>query len=137
MISFSHAGVLATAFLIREAKLYPTKHLLDPTFKVAIFFSSVQAVDPVLLMESGTQKFLNASDGTLIRIPTAHIWGKDDVTWGTESKSVAGICDPEKRMIFIHSGGHEIPGAKAKSDLYGAVHSIRRTVDAAGIAQCA
>ena len=134
VLAFSQGALLATVFHIREAKLHPTKHLLNPAFRVAILFNSPQAVDPIQGLESGVEKYLSASDGPMIHIPTAHIWGKNDHVWAKGSEEVAGICNPEKRTVFVHEHGHEIPTTKTESALYGAVHAIRRTIDAASIA---
>lgn len=134
VISFSHGGVLAATYLLREAMLQPTKHAQDPTFKLAIFFSSAQAVDPVLLKDHGIQKFMTSKDGEVIRIPTAHIWGKNDDEWKAASEEVASICITEKKLTFVHDGGHEVPGSKDRSALYKAVHVIRRTIHSAQVA---
>jgi pimeloyl-ACP methyl ester carboxylesterase len=137
LIAFSHGAVLATAFLMKEAKTEPKKHLLDPTFKVAIFFSTIGAIDPLRLIDEGVQEWVDSSDGPQIYIPTAHIWGKNDITWSKASNEVAIICDSDKRITFVHDGGHEIPGSKDRSALYGTVHAIRRTIDLAMLAQIA
>lgn len=131
VLAFSQGTMLAMTYILREAKLQPTKHHIDPAFKVAIFFSAIQPVDSVLLEETGVESFIDSKGGhPLVSIPTAHIWGRNDKTWSKESKEVAGLCDPEKRAIYIHDGGHEVPGSKDSNTLYSVVHTLRRTIDA-------
>ncbi|KAI3318432.1 hypothetical protein HD806DRAFT_512230 [Xylariaceae sp. AK1471] len=43
-----------------------------------------------------------------IRIPTVHVWGRNDPTFPT-SIHLAGLCDPYLRKIYPHSDGHEVP----------------------------
>ncbi|KAH7398511.1 serine hydrolase FSH [Pyrenochaeta sp. MPI-SDFR-AT-0127] len=131
VLAFSQGAMLAMTYILREAKLHPTKHHMDPAFKFAILFSAVQPVDSVHLEETGVEAFVDSnSDHPLVRIPTAHIWGRGDKTWSKGSKEVASLCDPLKRAIYIHDGGHEIPGSKDNNNLYGVVHTVRRTIDA-------
>jgi hypothetical protein len=127
--------MLAMMYLLREAKLHPTKHHIDPAFKVAIFFSAIEPIDLVILEETGAVVPV-AADGShpLVRIPVAHIWGKNDEAWNKGSETVAALCDPEKRAVYIHDGGHEVPSAKDVNTLYRVVHTIRRTIDAAAYA---
>jgi predicted esterase len=132
VIAFSQGAMLATTYILREAKLHPSKHYTDPAFKVAIFFSAIQPVDSVLLQETGLETVVKA-DGNhpLVRIPTAHFWGRNDKSpWAKDAKEVAGLCDSEKRATYIHDGGHEVPGGKDSNILYGVVHTVRRTIDA-------
>ncbi|KAF2174702.1 hypothetical protein K469DRAFT_772249 [Zopfia rhizophila CBS 207.26] len=138
VLAFSQGAMLAITYILREAKLQPTKHHIDPAFKVAIFFSAIKPVDSVLLEETGIEAFVDSNgDHPLVRIPTAHIWGRSDKTWSKDSKEVAGLCDPEKRAIYIHDGGHEVPGSKDSNTLYAVVHTVRRTIDAASHAVAA
>ncbi|PVH98547.1 hypothetical protein DM02DRAFT_530985 [Periconia macrospinosa] len=129
ILGFSHGAALAAAYMVREAQHNPTKHLVEPAFKVAIFYSSIGVVDPSHLLEHGTERWLSGSEGPLIQIPTAHIWGKNDDEWSKASNEVAMLCESTKRSVFIHNGGHEIPGSKDRAGLYGTVHAIRRAID--------
>jgi hypothetical protein len=121
--------------LIRDTKSKSRTCPPEPPIKVAIFFSCSTPVDPEVLMEKGVVKFLEADPDDLIKIPTAHIWGANDKLWRETSESVSRMCAAKKRSVFVHDGGHEIPGGRDKSSILGAVHVIRRAIDAALMAQ--
>lgn len=132
VIAFSQGAMLAMTYILREAKLHPSKHYTEPAFKVAIFFSAIQPVDSVLLEETGLETVVKVNgDHPLVRIPTAHFWGLDDKSpWAKDANEVSGLCDPEKRAVYIHNGGHEVPGGKDNNTLYRVVHNVRRTIEA-------
>ncbi|KAI1636724.1 serine hydrolase FSH [Biscogniauxia mediterranea] len=46
-----------------------------------------------------------------IRIPTIHVWGKEDPLLPA-SIHLVGFCDPYIRKIHIHEGAHEVPETK-------------------------
>ena len=43
-----------------------------------------------------------------IRIPTAHIYGRND-SLVEESKALLQMCDESLMSTFVHQGGHDIP----------------------------
>lgn len=71
------------------------------------------------------------NDGVLLALPTANIWGRNDRLWPGTSELLNSLCEEEMRSVFIHEGGHEIPGVRTKDDVLGAVKAIRRAVDRA------
>ena len=66
-----------------------------------------------------------------LRLPTAHIWGRNDTLWPGTSEVLFKLCEEGERTVFIHEEGHDIPGARAKEAVQGSLRAIRRTVDAA------
>lgn len=43
-----------------------------------------------------------------IDIPTLHVYGSKDPRYAA-GVHLSGVCNPEKRRIYNHGGGHEIP----------------------------
>jgi predicted esterase len=122
VIGFSGGAALAASLLIRDAGL-------QPPFKVAILFSCVPILDPKLLMD-GIAEPVGLNHTPLIHIPTVHIWGTHDVVWKDSAEVAVQLCSPEGRNVFVHDGGHAIPGGKDKMTTVGVVHAIRRTIAA-------
>jgi predicted esterase len=129
VIGFSSGAALAVALLLQEAKLFPTKHLRDPIFKVAVLFACISPVDSVLL-SGGFEKPIFLEEGPLIRIPTAHIWGMRD-SREQISREVVELCTPEGRRVFTHKGDHEIPGSTDNVGTTAVVHAIQAVIDTA------
>ena len=49
-----------------------------------------------------------------IEIPTVHVYGEKDPRY-TAGVLLSGLCAPERRRVFNHGGGHEIPRTSAVS----------------------
>ncbi|PYH88110.1 hypothetical protein BO71DRAFT_404105 [Aspergillus ellipticus CBS 707.79] len=62
-----------------------------------------------------------------IDIPTAHIWGANDLLWRF-GPDLSQVCMANVREVFVHPGGHEIPGPKDAAALAQSVRVIRRTL---------
>jgi hypothetical protein len=103
--------------LIQDTKL----GTLDPNLKVAILFSSPILGDRLLS--------IGKEDGTLISLPTVHIWGSKDDFCKDAPRVIADLCASDVRHVFIHDGGHEIPGGKDKQAVTSSVHVIRRAIN--------
>jgi pimeloyl-ACP methyl ester carboxylesterase len=56
------------------------------------------------------QMFHPTVDDIRIRVPTGHVFGRRD-KWYLHSKDLVGLCHEDKRIIFEHDGGHEVPRA--------------------------
>lgn len=132
VIGYSHGGALAATYLIRHSRLYPGSPL---PFKCAIFLSGGIPMDPDALEKDEVKPLHVARDGTLLTLPTANIWGRNDQLWPGTSEILCGLCDEGTRSVFVHDEGHDVPSARAKDAVLGAVMSIRRTVDRALNAQ--
>ena len=127
VLAYSHGAQLTAAMLGRLRSRDP----FAQPFSCAVFISGgipyefacddvkeLRYVDPV-------------RSGVLVHIPTANIWGKNDVSYPGTSEVLSKLCRPEWNTTFVHTGGHNIPSSKAKSDLIGSVKAIRRTIDRA------
>lgn len=65
--------------MIRHQQQHPNA---PPVFKCAIFFSGGVLADPVALVEKGEIRWLSGErDGVKIEVPTAHVWGANDVLY--------------------------------------------------------
>ena len=54
------------------------------------------------------QMFHPSIDSIRIDIPTAHIYGRDDI-WRLHSLDLAQLCRQDRSIMYEHEGGHEIP----------------------------
>ena len=121
VIGFSGGSALAATLLVQERR--------NPPFKVAVFFSAVPALEPFALSQ-GVEKPLRAGSDPLICIPTAHIWGKNDVDWAGAPEEIFRLC-AAGRQSYVHDLGHEIPGGKDKATIIAVAHAVRRAINAA------
>ncbi|KAK4236507.1 family of serine hydrolases 3 [Achaetomium macrosporum] len=125
LLAFSQGATIAATYL---AHMHRTGR--RPPFKCAVFFSAGGVFDFDLLA-SGKVKLLTPEDvGEIITIPTAHIWGLQDNT-PVQSAAVGAVCAGEKRQVFLHEGGHEIPGVRSPADVKGSVRVMRRVISMA------
>ena len=84
-----------------------------------------------MLLAKGERKLLEPEELEVprLRLPTAHIWGKNDTLWPGTSEVLCELCEEGERTVFVHEEGHDIPGARAKEAVQGSLRAIRRTVD--------
>jgi dienelactone hydrolase len=131
VIGFSLGATLAASLMAHKLRKNPQKERLHPTFRCAIFFCG--GVPEIFSMEDCADRRLLSyeTDGELIEIPTAHIWGANDHLWPTFGAVLSKLCRQDQRAIFIHPGGHEIPGPKDQDSLLQAIRVIKRTVERA------
>ena len=132
VIGFSQGASLAATFLIDHALSQTHSSTTSPPFKCAIFFSGGKPLDPLTLSKCCALEFLDPTKtGPLIKLPTAHVWGRNDTLWPGASETLCGLCEEDMRAVFVHDEGHDVPGARAKEAVQGAIRVIRRTVDRA------
>lgn len=133
IMGFSQGAFLAATLLALKVKENPHQQIMDPIFKCAIFFSGNCPYDPAACLRG---EFLDLNmEGEAIPIPTTHVWGSKDQVWPGRARKLSEICRTRGRTIYIHDGGHDIPGSKSKAAVTNIVHAIRRTVDSALFAQ--
>lgn len=125
VLAYSHGAAFAATYIIQQSHLHPTS---PPAFKCAIFLSGGIPVDPSAL-EKDELRLLGPGDGKLLNLPTAHIWGANDELYPGTSLILSKLCDERMRCIFMHEEGHDVPNARAKDAVVGAIRAIRRTVD--------
>lgn len=132
VMAFSIGAALAAMLLIQEHQETPIQQQLKPIFKCAIFFSGGIPCDPALLRrERKTRRCEKESNGIIIHIPTAHIWGANDTLYPKFGPVLKDLCLSELREEFIHEGGHEIPGSKDKIGVANTVKIVKRTIERA------
>ncbi|KAJ5715854.1 serine hydrolase FSH [Penicillium malachiteum] len=118
VMAFSAGAVLAALYLLQhwqQGKLLP--------FRFAVFFSTASSEAEL------AQLSLDPTPGCL-KLPTAHIWGQNDLTAPTGGAAIASLCDPSQAFVSVHEGGHEFPRL---SKLTEAVHMIRRAIGPPGL----
>jgi predicted esterase len=130
LIGFSEGAAVAASLLVHEARrTYDFGNA--PAWNCAIFFSAGYLTDPNDMLDSGVIRQMNAADdGTVIKIPTAHIWSEQDALVGFGEK-LSKMCDNSTKEEFIHSLGHQVPGAKTEDGLSETLRAIERTVERA------
>ncbi|KAI9046006.1 uncharacterized protein KD926_005952 [Aspergillus affinis] len=118
VIGFSAGASLAILWLLwRQQKQ-------DIPVKMGVFFSNAHGPDH--LKELGVS--LSSED---LNLPTAHIWGScDDGQGQFTAKCGWGACKADRRSVYIHGKGHEIP--TAPDDTIGMVKAIDRAILRAG-----
>ncbi|KAI0532015.1 DUF341 domain protein [Xylaria digitata] len=125
VLAFSQGAALIVSYLMRRAQR--ESPYLDPaSFKCAVLFSPVQALNPELLSQSSAQVLNGLVHGVNINTPTALIWGSNDAV--TDAASISGLFYPDKSETYMHDGGHEIPGPRMKDNVRSIVQLIRRVV---------
>lgn len=134
IMSFSLGATLAASFIVHRLRKDPRKELLQPTFRLAVFFCGGH---PEELTEDGQHRRVLSweEDGEVIHIPTAHIWGANDRMYPEFGKRLSKLCCKEQRAIFIHPGGHEIPGPRDEDSFQQAIRVIKRTIERADVQQ--
>ena len=130
VMAFSLGAALVATLMIRNSQQDLTQPRVAPLFKCAIFLSGGIPFDNAALLQGKVQT-LDAGEGEIIQIPTAHIWGSNDVLSPGTSSVLSMMCSAQLRTILIHDGGHEVPGARSKDAVTAAVHVIRRSIDRA------
>lgn len=131
LMGFSAGAVLAAAYLLQketqrqkynetEATDVDTEFSVNPyaPIQCAIFLASAESANELGYLGLDDRK-------SVIRLPTAHIYGARDGIAPTGGEDLSRVCDPSVRTVVIHQGGHEVPRKEALTD---AVHAIRRTL---------
>ncbi|KAI1264504.1 hypothetical protein F5Y18DRAFT_390615 [Xylariaceae sp. FL1019] len=126
VMGFSEGATLAASMIFRqELQLRPDD------FKCAVFLSSITPLS-IHASVKGELRFLSESiDGTLINLPTAHIWSDADTTPPGVGNVLADLCCPDSRHIVQHSVGHEVPGSYSDQGLMESVRAIERVIEMA------
>lgn len=127
VLAFSQGAMIAATYIIWKSRQSPD---LPLPFKGAVFLSASGAYDPDLLRKGFLRALTPRVDGNLIRIPTAHIWGRGDIS-SRKASDLSGLCASDTRHIYIHPGGHEIPGARMNGAVRYIVQIIRRVISLA------
>ncbi|MCJ1396734.1 hypothetical protein MMC18_009626 [Xylographa bjoerkii] len=126
IMGFSQGALLAASFIAGKVQRTGQGRAGVP-FKCAVFFSGTGPVQYEALGR-GDDSGIEYVEGEVIPIPTAHVWGAGDEIWPGRGRELSLSCKADARTVFVHDGGHDIPGARAKREVTGIVHALRRTV---------
>jgi hypothetical protein len=120
VISFSQAGGLVGTWIIQRLRQG------KPSFRCAIFLSAGSpAVDFDSLREGHVVALPLAKMAGVINMPTTHVWGMTD-PYADVARELSMLCRSDVKSVFVHSGGHEVPGAGSKDAVTSIVNVIRR-----------
>lgn len=103
-------------YLIQHAQKHPFAPL---PFTCAVFISGGIPADPVALEKGGISFLHHEKDGQLLKLPTAHIWGRNDNVLPGTSHVLSGLCEKASSFIFVHDEGHGVPSARSKEGARG------------------
>lgn len=135
LLGYSHGAQLAASLLLSSTGHHSSA---VSSLKCAIFMSSGTAYK--LALHSGGDTGINdvplqGADPQKMKaridLPTANVWGRNDMQYSADSEAVSRLCREDRRSVYIHSHGHEVPGMRAGSELFGIVRAMRRTIDTA------
>jgi hypothetical protein len=131
LIAFSQAAGFAASFINRNLRERESTYTVQsPPFRCAIFLCSAPLVG-----SSEFGKYLDPiTDKQRISIPTAHIWGKNDTQIQDAGSWLVELCAKDTSEVFVHEGGHEIPGKRSPEALRGTMRAVRRTIERADFA---
>lgn len=128
VIAFSQSVGLVGTWLVHRQR----RNL--PGVRCAVFLSGGStALDPDVLSE-GSMVPLSAGNvklSEILELPTAHIYGALD-PHAPAAQEFSALCSDSLRSVFVHPGGHEVPGSgsgsSSKDVLNQAVNVVRRVV---------
>lgn len=133
------ATLIATWLAMRHSEPQGSKKYCS--IRCAVLFSAIGVYDAESLARGHVRLVQSAGDEEedrgsgdhkpLIGVPTAHIWGRED-SLAAEAAGVTALCEADGREVYIHRGGHEIPGVKDRQGVKAVVKIIRRTIARAG-----
>lgn len=101
----------------------------DPLFKCAIFISGGVPGDPAALEQDRVRTLDYSTDGEVIRVPTAHVWGANDPRLSNFGPVLSKLCKAAFRTVYVHGAGHEVPGPRDQAALRSTVTAIQKTID--------
>ncbi|ORX95041.1 serine hydrolase-domain-containing protein [Clohesyomyces aquaticus] len=128
VMTFSEGAALAATFIIEAQRSGQEAPDTCGAFKCAIFFCGGVPYDVPL----GRVMGVRGNEG-IIQIPTAHIWGSNDEEYPSFGIVLSTLCKEQLREIYIHPGGHEIPGPGSLDAVTQAVNVIRNTIERASL----
>lgn len=132
ILAFSQGAIIAASYLGRKMQMNELSRQSNMPFKCAILFLASSAYDFGPL-KAQLEEMTRDVDGGMISIPTAIIYSRNDTT--IDREIISGICAPDKKEVYVHDGGHEIPGARMNSAVKACVQIIRSVISMATIYQ--
>ncbi|KAK4107385.1 hypothetical protein N656DRAFT_785395 [Canariomyces notabilis] len=116
VMGFSAGAVLAALYLAEKQQQCGAL-----PFKCGVFLSSAVSAAEISYLGMEAQAIT-------IQLPTAHIWGSNDLVAPSGGEDISRLFDPALRQTLVHDGGHELP---RRHYLTEAGHVIRRTMQLA------
>ncbi|MCJ1389264.1 hypothetical protein MMC18_002120 [Xylographa bjoerkii] len=120
VIGFSQGACLAASLMIQHARKQPPHSF----FRCAVF---ICGIEPRNILDGKT--YNAATDGELIQVPTATIYGSKDYQWVEASLALSRLCNSQSKELFDHGRAHEIPRTSALTS--GMARVIRKVIDRA------
>jgi hypothetical protein len=109
IMAFSQGASIALGWMIQRQRRAKGGKPQQIPFKIGIFFSNPWGVyDGNALAEDHLVYLDPGNFEGLLDLPTAHIWGSADKAH-TIAQAVSTFCVANKRSVFVHERGHEIP----------------------------
>lgn len=135
VLAYSQGAGLVAMLLVRRQYLHPEK---TPLFRCAILFSPGHVFDPLTYLKTGEVNVLDhiPAGMSALSLPMVITYGKEDEL-GDGCCQLAALCEPNLLSVYVHEGGHEVPGLGAKTGLLEAVKIARRGVIRAELATVA
>ncbi|KAB8231931.1 serine hydrolase FSH [Aspergillus alliaceus] len=118
VMGFSQGAALAFSLLVNHAKTHGV-----PLFKAAVFICGAPPYEP-----SGREQIKSTPGEYLVKIPTAHIVGKQDRLYDA-GVHLYGLCEPSKAEFYDHGSRHMIPFDAKNTEAM--VASIEKTIERA------
>ncbi|KAE8351364.1 serine hydrolase FSH [Aspergillus coremiiformis] len=116
VMGFSQGAALAFSLLVNHAKIHGV-----PLFKAAVFICGAAPFEP-----SGRETIKSTPGEYLVKIPTAHIVGKQDQLYDT-GLYLYGLCEPSKAEFYDHGSRHMIPFDGKNTEAM--VSAIEKTIE--------
>lgn len=129
VIGFSEGGRVGAMMMIREAQ-QPSS---SSTLKCGIFFCALNPKDleAVLQKDSTIRDLDHATDGILIKLPTAHIWSRAGGIHSGMGEDLIGLCQKGMREEVLHNLGHTVPGVRSSGSLKETIRAMERRIERA------
>ena len=132
ILGYSQGAVIAAILYLQVKMEHPAQ--MHPLFECAIFLSGGVPFDPAALCQDKIRFLDPNADGQPITIPTAHIWGSNDLDFPNTSPKLSKLCEADCRTEVLYDGGHEEPVLKGDL-LIDVVGAIDKTLTRAVLVQ--
>lgn len=125
VMGFSEGGAVAAGLLILDARQG------FANFKCGIFFCAATPLDPKVLFTGESREMDACIDGTVVSVPTAHVWSPKDQFHPNMGKALVHLCQGAFREEYIHDMGHSIPSSPSNPSFRETLKVLERTVERA------
>ncbi|KAH7176782.1 serine hydrolase FSH [Dactylonectria macrodidyma] len=106
-MGFSQGAALLGSLILSHQESHPFS---PPLFRLAVFICGSSALK--VSETDGTWSRVSPNElerqRKRIKIPTVHIIGSKDAAY-QESMNLRDMCEPQNRLQYFHTSGHEVP----------------------------